>query len=88
MWPGDTNYEKFEVYSWPTNIVVDLKKKFYTRSFWQLSGNMLLYLYFYLIIVIHEAGKRLDEFCHKWLTTEAYNDTYAFNINPIPGQTL
>ncbi|XP_072054174.1 uncharacterized protein [Arachis hypogaea] len=33
-------------------------------------------------------GRRPDEFCHKWLTMEAYNSTYAFHINPIPGQAL
>ncbi|XP_072074117.1 uncharacterized protein [Arachis hypogaea] len=30
-------------------------------------------------------GKRPDEFCHKWLTMDAYNETYAFHLNPIPG---
>ncbi|RYR04808.1 hypothetical protein Ahy_B06g084582 [Arachis hypogaea] len=33
------------------------------------------------------ASKRPYEFCHKWLTIEAYNDIYAFYINPIPGHT-
>jgi len=33
-------------------------------------------------------GRRPDEFCHQWLTMEAYNNTYAFYINPIPGQAL
>ncbi|RYR28285.1 hypothetical protein Ahy_B01g052405 [Arachis hypogaea] len=28
-------------------------------------------------------GKRPKEFCHKWLTMETYNNTYAFHINPI-----
>ncbi|RYR32407.1 hypothetical protein Ahy_A10g046981 [Arachis hypogaea] len=34
------------------------------------------------------AGKRPDEFCHKWLTMDAYNDTYAFHLNPITGQAM
>ncbi|RYR34722.1 hypothetical protein Ahy_A10g049723 [Arachis hypogaea] len=33
-------------------------------------------------------GRRPDEFCHQWLTMEAYNNTYAFHINPIPGQAV
>ncbi|RYR21433.1 hypothetical protein Ahy_B03g066724 [Arachis hypogaea] len=34
------------------------------------------------------AGKRPEDYCHQWLTMEAYNNTYAFHINPIPGQAL
>ncbi|RYR28008.1 hypothetical protein Ahy_B01g052098 [Arachis hypogaea] len=33
-------------------------------------------------------GRQPEDFCHRWLTMDAYNDTYAFHINPIPGQKL
>ncbi|RYR30080.1 hypothetical protein Ahy_B01g054908 [Arachis hypogaea] len=34
------------------------------------------------------AGKQPENFCHRWLTMDVYNDTYAFHINPISGQKL
>ncbi|RYR11239.1 hypothetical protein Ahy_B05g079703 [Arachis hypogaea] len=33
-------------------------------------------------------NKRPKDFCHKWLTMDAYGDTYAHYINPLPGQSL
>ncbi|RYQ86017.1 hypothetical protein Ahy_B10g105672 [Arachis hypogaea] len=33
-------------------------------------------------------NKRPEDFCHKWLTMDAYRDTYAHYINPLPGQSL
>ncbi|RYR42639.1 hypothetical protein Ahy_A08g039101 [Arachis hypogaea] len=32
-----------------------------------------------------QAGRQPEDFCHRWLTMDAYNDTYAFHINHIPG---
>ncbi|RYQ91623.1 hypothetical protein Ahy_B09g097603 [Arachis hypogaea] len=34
------------------------------------------------------AGRQPKDFCHRWLTMDAYNDIYAFHINPILGQKL
>ncbi|RYR04248.1 hypothetical protein Ahy_B06g083886 [Arachis hypogaea] len=42
----------------------------------------------HVCVVLAKAGKYPDEFCHKWLTIDAYNDTYAFHLNPIPGQAM
>ncbi|XP_057730112.1 uncharacterized protein LOC130945409 [Arachis stenosperma] len=42
----------------------------------------------HVCVALARVGRRPDEFCHKWLTMEAYNSTYAFHINPIPGQAL
>ncbi|RYR35195.1 hypothetical protein Ahy_A10g050327 [Arachis hypogaea] len=84
MWSGDIKYEKFEIHGWPTNMVVDLEKRLCTYSFWQLSGISCVHA----CAALTRAGKRSDKFCHKWLTMEAYNDTYAFYINPILSQAL
>ncbi|RYR15971.1 hypothetical protein Ahy_B04g072945 [Arachis hypogaea] len=32
--------------------------------------------------------KRPEEYCHEWLTMEAYRRTYQFNVNPVKGQDL
>ncbi|RYR19836.1 hypothetical protein Ahy_B03g064726 [Arachis hypogaea] len=64
-------------------MVVDLGKRLCTCGFWQLSGMPCVHACAALARV-----RRPDEFCHQWLTMEAYNNTYAFHINPIPGQAL
>ncbi|XP_020959110.1 uncharacterized protein LOC110262722 [Arachis ipaensis] len=84
MWSGDSEYEKFEVHGWPTNMVVDLGKRLCTCGFWQLSGMPCVHA----CAALARVGRRPEEFCHQWLTMEAYNNTYAFHINPIPGQAL
>ncbi|RYR18095.1 hypothetical protein Ahy_B03g062720 [Arachis hypogaea] len=33
-------------------------------------------------------NRKPEDFCHKWLTMDAYRDTYAHYINPLPGQHL
>ncbi|RYR01163.1 hypothetical protein Ahy_B06g080006 [Arachis hypogaea] len=33
-------------------------------------------------------NKRPEDFCHKWLTMDAYRDTYAHYINLLPRQHL
>ncbi|XP_057755628.1 uncharacterized protein LOC130974795 [Arachis stenosperma] len=78
IWSGDSEYEKFEVHGWPTNMVVDLGKRLCT------CGMPCVHA----CAALARVGRRLDEFCHQWLTMEAYNNTYAFHINPIPGQAL
>ncbi|RYR68941.1 hypothetical protein Ahy_A03g015448 isoform B [Arachis hypogaea] len=101
MWSGDADYEQFEVHGWPTNMAVDLEKRLCTCGFWQLNGTNFYcdycsysnYDYCYTLVVVVVlililAGKQPENFCHKWLTMGAYNDTYAFHINPIPGQKL
>ncbi|RYR29196.1 hypothetical protein Ahy_B01g053537 [Arachis hypogaea] len=41
------------------------------------------------MLVLHWLGQANSmKICHKWLTIDAYNDTYAFHINPIPSQKL
>ncbi|XP_057760685.1 uncharacterized protein LOC130981066 [Arachis stenosperma] len=84
MWSGDADYEIFEVHGWPTNMAVDLGKRSCTCGFWQLSGMPCVHA----CAALARAGRRPDEFCHSWLTMEAYNNTYGFHINPIPGQAL
>ncbi|RYR07842.1 hypothetical protein Ahy_B05g075308 [Arachis hypogaea] len=32
--------------------------------------------------------KRPEEYCHEWLTMEAYRRTYQFNVNHVKGQDL
>ncbi|RYR11384.1 hypothetical protein Ahy_B04g068925 [Arachis hypogaea] len=32
--------------------------------------------------------KRIKEYCHEWLTIEAYKRTYCFNVNPVKRQDL
>ncbi|XP_020961060.1 uncharacterized protein LOC107646303 [Arachis ipaensis] len=78
------DYEIFEVHRWPTNMAVDLGKRSCTCDFWQLSGMSCVHAY----AALARTGKKSDESCHHWLTMEAYNNTYTFHINPIPGQTL
>ncbi|RYR71130.1 hypothetical protein Ahy_A02g005427 [Arachis hypogaea] len=87
--PGSTGLinavkEKFKLHDWPTNMVVDLGKKLCTCGFWQLSGMPCVHA----CAALARAGKRPEEFCHEWLTMKAYNNTYAFYINPISGQAL
>ncbi|XP_057720285.1 uncharacterized protein LOC130934766 [Arachis stenosperma] len=82
--PIQKNYEIFEVHGWPTNMAVDLGKRSCTCGFWQLSGMPCVHA----CAALARAGRRPDEFCHSWLTIEAYNNTYGFHINPIPGQAL
>ncbi|RYR72817.1 hypothetical protein Ahy_A02g007030 [Arachis hypogaea] len=65
-------------------MVVDLGKRICTCRFWQLSGMPCVHA----CVAIARAGKQPENFCHRWLTMDAYNDTYAFYINPIPGQKL
>ncbi|XP_020966993.1 uncharacterized protein LOC110266495 [Arachis ipaensis] len=84
IWSGDKKYEKFEVIGHPTNMVVDLGERLCSYGFWQLSGMPCVHA----CAALARAGKRLDEFCHKWLTMDTYNDTYAFYLNPIPGQAM
>ncbi|RYR49837.1 hypothetical protein Ahy_A07g036349 [Arachis hypogaea] len=77
MWSSDADYEIFEVHGWPTNMTVDLGKRFCT------------YVFLFLICAaLVRVGKKPDEFCHYWLTMEAYNNIYAFHINSIHGQAL
>ncbi|XP_015949819.1 uncharacterized protein LOC107474693 [Arachis duranensis] len=82
--PIQRNYEIFEVHGWPTNMAVDLGKRSCTCDFWQLSGIPCVHA----CAALARAGRRPDEFCHSWLTMEAYNNTYGFHINPIPSQAL
>ncbi|XP_025624867.1 uncharacterized protein [Arachis hypogaea] len=84
VWSGDEKYEKFEVIGHPTNMVVDLGERLCSCGFWQLSGMPCVHA----CAALARAGKRPDEFCHKWLTMDAYNDTYAFHLNPITGQAM
>ncbi|XP_016185276.1 uncharacterized protein LOC107626897 [Arachis ipaensis] len=77
MWSGDADYEIFKVHEWPTNMAVDLDKRSCT---WMPCMHACA--------ALARVGKKPDKFCHYWLTMEAYNNTYAFHINPIPGQAL
>ncbi|XP_072086879.1 uncharacterized protein [Arachis hypogaea] len=95
MWSGDADYEQFEVHRWPTNMVVDLGKAICTCGLWQLSGITLIVITLpirmpcvHACATMARAGRQPEDFCHRWLTMDAYNDTYAFHINPIPGQKL
>ncbi|XP_072081108.1 uncharacterized protein [Arachis hypogaea] len=71
-WSGDAKEEVYEVQGWPTNMVVDL-------------GMPCMHA----ISAIQEKNdKRPEEYCHEWLTMEAYRRTYQFNVNPVKGQDL
>ncbi|XP_025664641.1 uncharacterized protein [Arachis hypogaea] len=83
-WRRSGYYKIFEFHGWPTNMAVDLGKRSCTCDFWQLSGMPCVHA----CTALARAGRRPDEFCHNWLTIEAYNNTYAFHINPTPGQEL
>ncbi|XP_072090446.1 uncharacterized protein [Arachis hypogaea] len=61
MWSGDSEYEKFEVHGWPTNMVVDLGKRLCTCGFWQLSGMPCVHA----CAALARVGRRPDEFCHQ-----------------------
>ncbi|RYR00220.1 hypothetical protein Ahy_B07g088326 [Arachis hypogaea] len=37
---------------------------------------------------ISKINRNSEDFCHHWLTMEAYRDTYKHSFNPIPGQDL
>ncbi|RYR05427.1 hypothetical protein Ahy_B06g085289 isoform A [Arachis hypogaea] len=65
-------------------MVVDLGKAICTCGLWQLSGMPCVHA----CAAMARAGRQPEDFCHRWLTMDAYNDTYAFHINPIPGQKL
>ncbi|RYR02557.1 hypothetical protein Ahy_B06g081352 [Arachis hypogaea] len=41
-----------------------------------------------LCAALARVNKRPKDFCHKWLTMDAYRDTYVHYINPLPGQSL
>ncbi|XP_057747864.1 uncharacterized protein LOC130967058 [Arachis stenosperma] len=84
IWTGDDEYEKFEVHGHPTNMVVDLGKRLCTCQFWMLTGMPCVHA----CAALARVNKRPEDFCHKWLTMDAYRDTYAHYINPLPGQSL
>ncbi|RYR38623.1 hypothetical protein Ahy_A09g043724 [Arachis hypogaea] len=84
MWSGDADYEQFEVHGWPTNMAVDLGKRICICEFRQLSGMPCVHA----CVTMARAGKQPENFCHRWLTMDAYNHTYAFHIILIPGQKL
>ncbi|XP_072064548.1 uncharacterized protein [Arachis hypogaea] len=71
-WYGDAKEVLYEVQGWPTNMVVDL-------------GMSCMHA----ISAIQEKNdKRHEEYCHEWLTIEAYRRTYQYNVNPVKGQEL
>ncbi|RYR73108.1 hypothetical protein Ahy_A02g007418 [Arachis hypogaea] len=37
---------------------------------------------------ISKINRNSEDFCHHWLTMEAYRETYKHSLNPIPGQDL
>ncbi|XP_025692382.1 uncharacterized protein [Arachis hypogaea] len=39
-------------------------------------------------VALARVNRKPEDFCHKWLTMDAYIDTYAHYINPLPGQHL
>ncbi|RYR08300.1 hypothetical protein Ahy_B05g075909 [Arachis hypogaea] len=41
-----------------------------------------------ILAIQDKNGKRTEEYCHEWLTMEAYKRTYCFNVNPMKGQDL
>ncbi|RYR12861.1 hypothetical protein Ahy_B04g070169 [Arachis hypogaea] len=84
IWTRDDEYEKFEVHGHPTNMVVDLGKRLCTCQFWMLTGMPCVHA----CVAIARVNKRPEDFCHKWLTMDAYRDTYTHYINPLPGQSL
>ncbi|RYR49020.1 hypothetical protein Ahy_A07g035298 [Arachis hypogaea] len=54
---------------------VDLGKSFCTCRFWQITA-------------ISRINENPKDYCHYWLTMEAYRSTYMHSLNPIPGQDL
>ncbi|RYR07974.1 hypothetical protein Ahy_B05g075480 [Arachis hypogaea] len=84
IWTGNDEYEKFEVHGHPTNMVVDLGKRLCTCQFWMLTGMPCVHA----CAALARVNKRPEDFCHKWLTMDAYRDTYAHYVNPLPGQSL
>ncbi|RYQ94844.1 hypothetical protein Ahy_B08g089797 [Arachis hypogaea] len=75
---------KFEVHGHPTNMVVDLGKRLCTCQFWMLTGMPCVHA----CAALARVNKRPEDFFHKWLTMDAYRDTYAHYINPLPEQSL
>ncbi|RYR27300.1 hypothetical protein Ahy_B01g051357 [Arachis hypogaea] len=79
-------------------MVVDLGSRTCTCRFWQLTVNLCCCAYVVLckgmpcmhaIAAIQDKNdKRPEEYCHDWLTMDAYRRTYCFNVNPIKGQDL
>ncbi|RYR61935.1 hypothetical protein Ahy_A04g019204 isoform A [Arachis hypogaea] len=69
QWCGNDKEELFEVHGWPTNMVVDLEK--HTCS-WMPCMHAIL-------AIQDKNSKRTEEYCHEWLTIEAYKRTYCFN---------
>ncbi|RYR07375.1 hypothetical protein Ahy_B05g074719 [Arachis hypogaea] len=81
IWTRDDEYEKFEVHGHPTNMVVDLGKRLCTCQFWIMPCV-------HACAALTRVNKKPEDFCHKWLTMDAYRDTYAHYINPFFGQSL
>ncbi|RYR10979.1 hypothetical protein Ahy_B05g079470 [Arachis hypogaea] len=84
IWIGDQEYEKFEVYGHPTNMVVDLGKRLCTCQFWMLTGIPCVHA----CAALARVNKRPEDFCHPLVTMDSYRKTYEHHINPLPGQSL
>ncbi|XP_052107758.1 uncharacterized protein LOC127740619 [Arachis duranensis] len=63
---------------------VDLGKSICTCRFWQITGMPCVHA----CATISKINRNPEDFCHHWLTMEAYRDTYKHSLNPIPGQDL
>ncbi|XP_052109654.1 uncharacterized protein LOC110275608 [Arachis duranensis] len=84
IWCGDDGYQRFEIHGWPTNMAVDLSKSICTCRFWQITGMPCVHAR----AAISRINKNPEDFCHHWLTMEAYRATYMHSLNPIPGEEL
>ncbi|RYR28024.1 hypothetical protein Ahy_B01g052125 [Arachis hypogaea] len=85
QWSGDDKEVLYEVQGSPTNIVVDLGSRTCTCRFWQLTDMPCMHA---IAAIQDKNDKRPEEYCHEWLTMDAYRRTYCFNVNPIKEQDL
>ncbi|RYR05215.1 hypothetical protein Ahy_B06g085098 [Arachis hypogaea] len=77
QWSGDEKEVLYEVQGWPTNMVVDLESRTCTCRFWQLTSMPCTHA---IVAIQDKNDKGPEEYCHEWLTMDAYRRTYYFNI--------
>ncbi|XP_057760930.1 uncharacterized protein LOC130981355 [Arachis stenosperma] len=84
-WSANEKECLYEIQSWPTNMVGDLRNHTCTCRFWQLTGMPCMHA---IVAIQDKHDKRPEEYCQEWLRMESYKRIYSFNVNPVKGQYL
>lgn len=68
--------------AWNSHVDVDIKSNTCTCRKWQLTGMPCEHA----CAAIAWMREKPEDYCHGWLTLEAYNATYKFCVRPAEGQ--